>query len=182
MKVKDIIIAAATAIGVENEVLTYLNGGTTDSKNVDVLLECFNRVENELALDYLPLIVEEEMTSVSGCIAYSDFAKSVVRVLKVEDEGGNSVPFRLYASYLKTQPGKLKVVYTYTPEEKKLAEATDFTLFVSERLFVYGIAHEYCLAAGLYEEARIWDKKYKDAVAVTQRESGGKRIKGRVWV
>ncbi len=182
MKVKDIVLAAAKAIGAEKEVELYLSGGATQSKCVDVLLECFNRVENELALDYLPLIVEEKMSSVSGCIAYNDFGRSVVRVIKVEDEWGNSLPFRLYANYLKTEAGKVNVSYTYTPEEKQIEEETDFTLFVSERLFVYGIAHEYCLASGLYEDAAIWDKKYKDAVAAAQRESGGKRIKGRVWV
>lgn len=39
----------------------------------------------------------------------------------------------------------------------------------SPRLFAYGIAAEYCLACGLFEEAAVWDKKYKDALTAAYR-------------
>jgi len=117
-------------------------------------------VENEIEHDYLPLCCEDEAESDTGTIEYSLLTMPCVRIIRVTDEYGNSVPFKLFPQYLRTQPGRVNVSYTYTPREKNAEEESDFVLSVSPRLFAYGIASEYSLAAGLFEEAAVWDKKY----------------------
>ena len=104
-----------------------------------------------------------------------------VRIIRVTDEYGNSVPFKLFPQYLRTQPGRVNVSYTYTPREKNAEEESDFVLSVSPRLFAYGIASEYSLAAGLFEEAAVWDKKYKDALAAAYRSKPSRIIRSRRW-
>ena len=182
MKVKDIIIAAAKLLGIEQEVLAYCNGESTECENAEVLLDCFNEVENELALDYFPLVAEEVKTSGNGQFGYSAFENSVVRVLKVADERGELIPFKVYARYMATQPGKVVVTYTYSPKVKGLEEESEQALGVSERLFSYGVAAAFATVKGLYEEGAVWDKKYKDAIACAGRAIRSKRLRGRVWV
>ncbi len=183
MTVKELIVAAAISLGIAENVNAYLeNGDSVGQKDTERLLECFNLVENELALDYLPLYAEETLQSATGSIDFSALSKAAVRILQVTDEWGNSVKYRLFPDYLKTQPGKLLISYTYTPKRKELGEESDFVLQASSRLFAYGMAAEYSLMTGRYEEAAIWDKKYKEAIDAAYRARPCERIKSRSWV
>ena len=182
MTVKECIITAATELGIVNEVQAYLEGTSTDGKkNAELLLACFNLVENELALDYLPLYAEDEMRSDTGKIEFSKLSMSAVRILRVSDEWGNSVRFQLFPTYLKTQPGTVRVAYTYTPEQKVLTGESDFKLQASVRLMAYGMAAEYTLATGLFEEHAVWDKKYKESIAAAYKARPCRKMRSRRW-
>lgn len=183
MKVLDIILAAATELGIADEVNDYVLGNSENAKaDTENLLRAFNLVENELALDYLPLFAEEELNTQTGAIEYSAFSRSAVRILKITDVWGNELEFKLFPDYVKTQCGKVRVTYTYTPKEKTFADESEFHALVSVRLFAYGIASEFCLASGRFEEAAIWDKKYKQAIVAAYRAKPVKKISSRRWV
>lgn len=156
---------------------------TTEGKKLaEALVRCFNIVESELAVDYLPLLFEEEFETETGVVYYSELARSVVRVVKVTDAWGNEAPFKLFPEYLKTQAGQVKVRYTYAPREKTLSDSSDYLLYASVRLFAYGIAAEYSLSCGYFEDAAVWDKKYKDAIAAVYRKKPCRKIQSRRWV
>ena len=181
--VKEGVIAAAEVLGFGERVKAYLDGESQDGKTeTEALIRCFSTVENELALDYFPLTAEETLQTQTGAVYFSEFSRSAVRVLKITDEWGNSVPFKLYPDYLKAQSGLLHIVYCYTPQEKSIQDSSDFTLFVSVRHFAYGMAAEYALSVGLFEEAAVFSKKYKDAIAASYRLSPSKKIRARRWV
>lgn len=182
MTVKEILLAAAGELGILGEVEGFLSGTSTDGETeANALLRCFNLVENEVALDYLPLLAEEEMESDAGVIYYSALSREAVRVLGVRDEWGNEVPFTLFPEYLKTQPQKVCVRYSYLPKAKTFEDKSDFTLNASVRLLSYGVAAEYALANGMFEEAAVWDKKYKDAIKAAYCSKPSRRIRSRRW-
>ena len=182
MTVKEIIVAAATKIGVAEEVNAYLLGTSGEGEAVtSELLRCFNHVENELALDYLPLLAEEEIQTETGVVHYVSLSREAARIVGVYDEYGNALPFTLFPEYLKTQPHKIVVRYTYLPQEKTMEDKSDFVLQASVRLFAYGIAAEYSLANGLFEEAAVWDKKYKNAIEAAYRAKPARRLQSRRW-
>lgn len=182
MTVKDIVMLAATQLGIAQDVQDVIDEKSgADTKVVSLLVECFNIVENELALDYLPLYAEDEVTSDTGKIEFSTLSQAAVRILRVEDKWGNSLPFKLFPAYLVTQPETVKITYTYTPKKKTIAGDSDYTLFASERLFSYGIAAEYCMAMGLYEESAVWDKKYKEGIEAARNGGKNARIASRRW-
>lgn len=182
MTVKEAIYTAAGMLGIEGRVREYLENGASDGKqDAEALLRCFNAVESEIALDYLPLCAEDELVSETGVIEYSLLSNAAIRVVRVLDEGGNGAPFRLYPKYVKTVPGKVRIVYAYAPKEKTADENSDFLLYTSPRLFGYGMAAEYCLAAGLFEDAEVWDNKYKDALSAAYRSRPARKIRGRRW-
>ena len=92
------------------------------------------------------------------------------------------MPYQLFPSYLKTQPGKVCVTYTYAPEKKELLGTSDFSAAVSTRLIADGMAAEYAIATGLFEDAAVWDKKYKEGIRAAYRLQKCKRIRSRRWV
>lgn len=182
MTVKEAVTMAAKELGIYEDVQGVLDGtGTDGEEKVRLLVDCFNIVENELALDYLPLQAEDEMYSTTGTIEFAALRYQATRILHVTDEWGNRTKFSLFPAYLKTQPGKVKIGYTYTPEPKTLEGESDYRLYVSTRLLAYGIAAEYAYAVGLFEEASVWDKKYKDAITAAYRVRPCARLRSRRW-
>lgn len=183
MKVKDIMMKAAFLLGNADDLKNYLDGiGTNGKKQAELLLQCFNLVENELALDYIPLVKEEKFTLENGKLPYSAFSSSVVRILRVEDENGENVPFRLFAAYMEADKKTVIVRYAYTPEEKTIDGESAYLAGVSERLIAFGMAAEYCTALGMYAEAAIWDKKYKEGIEAARTVGTKQKLPSRRWV
>lgn len=184
MTVKECMELAAVHLGIEEPIATCFagNGTAEDNKKATLLLSCFNIVENELALDYFPLIAEDTLKTDGGVVNFSALQNEAVRVTKVTDEWGNSATFQLFPSYLKTQPGKVCVTYTYTPKKKAMSGKSDFYTDVSVRLISYGMAAEYAMATGLFEDAAVWDKKYKEGIRAAYRLQKCERLRSRRWV
>lgn len=183
MKVKDIVLAAAQTLGLYEGVAAYFDEGKTElEREAKLLLACFNRVECSLALEYLPLYAEDELLAVTNRVEFAALNYSPVRILGVEDGQGNPVNYKLYPKYLKAQAGICKVTYTYTPNEKDIDEESDFSLLAAEPTLVYGVLTEYCTAEGRFEEASVWDKKYKEAVEAAFKTRACKRLSSRRWV
>lgn len=165
MKVKNVMRKAAELLGNEDDLLDYINGvGTQGEKPAELLLNCYNLIENELALDYMPLIKEDSFSVAGGRIVYSSFSSSVVRIIEVRNGQGEKIPFRLFASYMEVDADTAVVKYAYTPTEKTTDGECECAIGVSERLIAFGMASEYSAALGLYEEASVWDKKYKEGI------------------
>ena len=182
MKVKDVLLSAADSLGVYEGVKQAIDAGTVDSnKETRTLLRCFNLVENEVALDYLPLKAEDTVYSDSGKIAFSELTNSPVRILGVSDLSGNPVRFSLFPDFIKTEAGKCVVLYTYAPKEKTAQEESDFITNLSVRALSFGVCAEYCTACGLYEQASVWDAKYKEALRAALRSMKCKVLASRRW-
>ncbi len=183
IKVKDTLLLAAELLGISEEVQGYVSGDETSvgERQTTLLLTCFHTVENELALDYLPLTVEEEVVTATGQVAYSDLTRTVAKVLCIEDEWGNSVKYKLYPTYIKAKAGKLRVYYTYTPAQKTLEEESEYQTDVSMRLLAYGVASAYSLAVGEMETAGAWESKYKEGIRAAYSMRPCKRIRSRRW-
>ena len=61
MTVKEVVMLAAEELRIATEVAEYFDGESTIGQaKADLLLTCYNLVENELALDYFTLIKEDK--------------------------------------------------------------------------------------------------------------------------
>lgn len=181
MIIKEILAQAAFLLGLGEEA-ERLNQGDYSGEETAKLLRCYNFVENEIALDYLPLTAEETVSSKGGTIAYSSFSHSPVSVLGVTDEWGNRVPFDIFPEFIKTVEGTLVVTYTYSPVKKTATEHTEYDARVPAHLLSYGVACEYCLIGGRYEESLVWDRKYKDALLCICSVNRPRAVRARRWV
>ena len=184
MSVKNIVLLAAELVGVKEAVQEYLDGGNSaqGQRAVDGLLGCYLHVETELAMDYFPVLCEERVTAENGEIRYESLGRRVARVLALLDKDGNEPTKKIIPASLCVKSGTYTLRYAALPREKAIGDEAECGVGVSEQLMAYGIAAEYCLLKGLYEEHAAWEKKYKHAVASTYRLRGGKRMKAREWV
>lgn len=119
------------------------------------LLECFNIVENELAFEYFPLYATHICQS--DTVYYTEFEYSPVRIV------GCNCAFKLYPQYMQSKEIIKEIKYTYEPSNKSLRDecsyGDEFLLCLT-----YGIISEYLLSQGFYEEAAVWDNKYKKEI------------------
>ncbi len=182
MTVKEIVLLAATELGLGERVGGYLNGGGLEGKEeTDRLVECFNLVENQVALDYLPLFAEEEVDTETGAIPFDAFSRRAVRIVRVTDEWGNAVPFKIFPNRIQIAPQRARITYTYTPEQKTVDGEPDWQRAASVRLFAFGVASEYCLMTGHYEESAVWERKFKEAIEAVYRATPPRTIRSRRW-
>ena len=182
--VKDAVLCAAGLLGIEESVEKFFGSSVTQEERdmVDGLTECFNIVENELAMDYLPLVYEESILADGKTFGYAGFQKSVLGIVAVLDEDGNRVHFKQAADGLKIPEGSYTVRYTALPAKKAMGDCSEYSVGVSERVFAYGIAAEYCLHKGYAEEAAVWEKKYKQALKGVRKTSGSWTVKVGKWI
>ncbi len=183
--VKEVLLTAAQTLGIADEINNHLSGdadAATGRRDLELLLACFQRVESELALDYLPLMAEDEIVTGTGVVEYAQLQREAARIFSVEDEWGEPIKYRLFPTHLKTKSGRLKVIYGYKPREKTIDEVSEYQTDVSKRLLVYGVSAEYCLAVGELSAANIWSEKYKQAVRAAYRAHPCKRIRSRRWL
>ena len=183
MEIVDIVRSAAWYLGVLDKLDAYLDEDDDEWYTLaQDLLRAFNNVEKQLALEYLPLYEKEYFETETGEVCFDEFSYPVIRIVNVYNEQGEKQAFTLMPYYLRTTPGVLSIEYAYTPYEKDLYEQTDHHLHVAQPLYVYGILAEYYLSRGEFEQAAIWDKKYKDAISATYQTQKGKRMPSRGWV
>jgi hypothetical protein len=173
---------AATELGILQEVQAYVEKGNSEGKaNAELLLHAFHMVENELAVDYFPLTTEETRVS-TGKLLFISLAHEAVRVLKVENENGEELPFTMQANGIVLPKGRVKITYTYAPKAKSFKDDGDFYYLVTARLIAYGILAEFTLSTGRYAEWAIWDKKYKNAIESAYHAQPGGWMRTRRWV
>ena len=183
MEVKKIVYSAAKILGMSEEVRLYFEESITDNqREAEMLLQCFNIVQQDLALDYFPLTAEDTLFSFSGRLEFSNMTHSPVRILGLKDGNGKELEYSLFPTYLQAQIGPLTVTYTYTPEDKGINEQCECGTLASELMFLYGTLAQYTLVQGLFEEAVVWDKKYKKAIEDAYSMQTSKRLKSRRWV
>ena len=182
MEVADIIKSAAWYLGVLDRVEEYLDENEEDGEEIARdLLRAFNNMEKHLSLEYLPLYQKEGFDADIGEVYFDELSYPIVRIVNVYNEQGEKQPFTLQPYYLQTAPGVITVEYTYTPYEKDFYDETEHKLNVAQPLYVFGVLMEYYLARGDFEQAAVWEKRYKDAISVSYQMQKGKRMPSRGW-
>ncbi|MGN1061957.1 MAG: hypothetical protein ACI4RO_02415, partial [Candidatus Scatosoma sp.] len=141
----------------------------------------FHRAETEAAVNYVPLVYEESVESIGGKIDTSSLSKRFLRAAYLLDKNGVRAQYKTYPGYLKTAEKSGVLGYAYLPEEKTLADDSDFSADELEKAFVAGIAAEYYLKKQLFEEFEVFRREYKAALSVARRLQNGKSFKARRW-
>jgi hypothetical protein len=187
LNIKDIVMAAATLINRE-DICNYLLGVETDDlsaakKDTDIMLRCFNLIENEIALEYKPLIFSENITTENGIINFDILSKQILEVIKVEDESENKISYKLFHTYLKTKPENVVLYYSFIPEKKELTSISDYLENeIPQRTMAMGIACEFSLISAMYDEAVMWDKRYKDSLERISSKKVKQVMPARRWI
>jgi len=183
VKIREVLSLAAENLGREDLKAEIDDLAGDPEGELKSLLRCYRLVENEIALDYFPLKCTETVTLQNGAVEYAVFRHSPVRILRVT-AAGRDVPFCTDALSLsvETDIPSVTVHYCYVPDAGEWTGDVPFGGAVSARLLSFGIACEFCLGAGQYSDAAMWEKRYREALQaanIVRRKLG---MRSRRWV
>lgn len=191
MKIKDIIRLAAVflQLDVNAEIFSadadkaFVEAELNSDKRLKLLKDCSGFVLNQLATDYLPLRKTDRVETADGMVAYSGFSRDMLETVEVTNLSGGATEFSHLPDglYIKGR-GIFDVTYFYRPGDKNFwEEAETGSCRVSARIVAMGAAAEYNFVCGLFEEAQLWDSRFKDSLKIAMRKKGAVSLKPRRW-
>ncbi|MDD4211222.1 MAG: hypothetical protein PHC46_02365 [Clostridia bacterium] len=189
MEVKEIIKLTAIYLQMEDILaLEELGGEVTEpeeltSKNLELLIRCLNLVYNEVASDYVPLKHTQTVTSENGEISLESLEKRLISVLSLIDSTSEvSVKYKVYPTSIKVKDGSYNLEYSYMPDSVVLENDIEgFGGKLSERIMAYGVASEYLLISGLFDEATLWKKRFLDSILTVSSKKSDIKMPARRW-
>lgn len=190
MNVVEIIKLTATYLQLNHLLQTTTLGGTSEptSENIEeinLLLKCVNLVNNIIAGEYFKLTKCTTIKSDNGMVYYDQLASGnkLNQILSVKDVYGSKKMYRSFDTYLKTTSGVLEVTYSYVPNAVVLNDTiTSYATKISERIFAYGVASEYCYIMSLYDDAAMWDSRFKGSLQSVISKKSDMTLKQRRWL
>ena len=185
MTIKDIIKTAAVFLNL-TDVMEYLDDETETPtaavlEKTDVLTRLANLTVSELAASYAPMTFKEEVETADGKIVFSDLTYNITRILSVKNQFGQDAEFKIYPEYIKVFGGKYEIEYEYAPANYDLTDTVGFNGKITAALLGYGVAAEYCVSHGRFEEAILWRKRYTFGVERVVLPKNAV-MKGRCWL
>lgn len=166
---------------IENENSIILSG-TTEERNLNLLVRCFNLVYNEIATDYFSLITLENIKITNGSYNLNDLQNKFYKIIKIESNDKLVNKFEIYDNMLYLKNGEYKIVYAYCPEKVKLNdEVNTFNGKVVDRVFAYGLNKEFCFISGLYSEAESYKTKFEESLKSAKTVKRGINLPKRRW-
>lgn len=192
MKIRDIAELAAvllqkhdiinSGVFMQTEQNRLVDDEIQSNRELRLLLRCVNLVVKEVACDYIPLIHTQTLTASDGKIPYSQFEKTLLEIKRVKNQKGEDVRFFTLPEYMAVEDGVYEVSYAFIPRDKEFFDDLDFAgTKASDRVFAYGAAAEFCLISGMYDEALMWERRYKDALLVATRKTTEVVMPKRRW-
>lgn len=192
MRVIDIIKDTCTFLQMDEE-FEYLNSYDVSSdtflksaslnieKNIELLLKCTSLVVNTICTEYIKLKDSTYVYATDGRIKYSDISEYVpYSIVSVEDEFG-LVPFSDFNDEIVVENfGRYKVTYLYSLGDMNLD--TDLSILrLPSKSIGYGVASEYLYITKLYDDASIWDTRFKSSLLNLLSNKKRRYIKPRRW-
>ncbi len=193
MKIRDIAELASvllqkhdiinTGIFMQTENNEFVKSVLKSNHDLRLIARCANLVVKEVACEYIPLFHKQKINCDNGEIPYTVFEKTLLEIRSVKDHNGNDVNYYCLPDHVEIQNGSFEVSYTYIPTDKQFFDELDFCgTKVSDRILAYGTCAEYCLVNGNYDEALMWERRYKDALLVATRKNTQVILPRRRWI
>ena len=185
MTIKDIIKTAAVYLNL-TDVIEYLDDTTVNPSaatlsKTDALTRLANLTVSELAASYVPMVCSEEVEAQDGKIVFANLTNNITRILTVKNQFGHDAEFKIFPEYIKVFGGRYTVEYEYAPANYGLTDTVGFKGKVTAALLGYGVAAEFCITEGRFEEAVLWRKRYTYGVERVALPKSAV-IKGRCWL
>ena len=188
MQVKEIFKIVCSLLGKE-ELLdsSYFdpNGNElTDDLSADLnkMLWCLDSVIEEISLSYLPLLKEKEVTFNNGKVTVSDIDQNIFGIIGIKTKTGRNLKYKYINNEIVCLTNSAIVTYKVHPEQTTLnGTAEDFSGRLTARILAYGVASEYCYLDMLYDDATIWENRFKNALFYISEKKGELKLKQRGW-
>lgn len=188
MKAKEIIKNVCIYLG-KDEILSSSifeeNGEDVsgmDYLTVSRMLNALNLITEEIASDYLPIIKEKTIELVNGEIDVKQIDENFLEIVGIKNKFGKSLRYRYVNGKIVCLASTVTITYKVYPNKITLdGDAEDFGGRLSARVIAYGVASEYCYLEMLYDDASIWESRFKNSLLIACRKKGELMLKKRGW-
>ena len=165
MEVKNIIKKVCNLLG-DSALLTAIDANTfteEQQKEINLLTECVNLTNANIATNYVRLTDSKSINNYYGKVQYSAISnRAIFNIVSVKNDRNKDIDFSLNQSGLSADKGMIKIRFTYFPDNVCYDdEISDYPTKISERDFVYGTLSEYLYAKGVFDEAQMWEERFK---------------------
>lgn len=190
MEVISIIKLVATYLQLDDLLNDVLLGGSNETseenqKEINLLVSCVNLCNNIVATDYIPLTRTSVINNSNGIIpidSVDNGNKTIYEILNVKNKFDESQVFKIVGNDIKTVKGFIQINYSYFPDSVELDSIISCYLTkLTDRIFAYGVACEYCFIKGMYDDASMWDARFKDSMKTICRPKKNITIPARSW-
>ncbi len=188
MTTKQVINLAATFLGLDDflECSYFLENDEEMSDNstqiLNQLVRCLNLVVDEIATEYLPIYAYKKIVLTNGEFAIKEIDPNINCITKITNSGGHSVAFKILQGNIVCCENDVMVWYKKTPQKAtKDGEVETFANLLSERILGYGVAMEYSFLNNSYDDATIWESRYKQSLLNIARKKKELKLKERKW-
>ena len=151
-----------------------------DQEMINKFLQCFNLINNEVASEFVPIKKVEQIEVVNGKISFTQFSNKPFKILYVKNSLGKKIRYKVFDDYIFAFCKKAIVCYSVLPE--KLTIDDDFESFLPERIYAYGVAREFCFLKTKFDDADIWEDRFKNSLELLCRKSSCSRLPRRRWL
>lgn len=184
---KDIIKLSATLLGL-TDVIDQIEEPTNNtaketSDKIEDLILFTNFVVREITKNYLPLSHTENIYSNENCqIPFINFSKTPIAIKSIKNQSYQPVTFNLYPSFVKVgfPNQQYQITYNYIPNKiETIEQKLDLPFGLGYETVSYGVASEYALSRLLYDEADMWEGKFKNSLENIKSKHGERRFYSR---
>lgn len=189
MKTKQVLNLVCTFLGKE-DLLTcpYFSGSgenltSDEQKELDILLRCLNLITSEISTEYLPIYKTKDITMTNGEYNLKDIDENIFQIIKLEDEYSGKIKFRIFGDKLKANATTCKITYTsFAPKSTLDGDVETFSCVMPDRVLAYGTAMEYCFISSLYDDATLWESRYKNSLLCLSQKKHNVVMPKRRWL
>ena len=190
MKAKEILKNVCVYLGKEEILSSSIfeeNGEELTEEQmaeVNKIIKCINLVQEEIATEYLRVLKEKEVTLTNGEIDARNIDENIFEIISIKNKFGKSLKYKYVNGKIVCLTNKAIITYSTYPKSVVGLEddVESFAGKISARVLGYGVASEYCYLEMLYDDATIWETRFKNALLVLARKKGEIKLKKRGWL
>lgn len=185
MKIRDYVASVASLLSLWDsnkvDMIEVDNNDPITTKRINKIAEMVNGIINEIASFFIPLIVQKHVNTSDGVVAFSSLKSSVVSIEKVIGEQGKEISFETYHDKIVMSENSGTVYFRIIPGNYNYNNEIDYSeLELPRKVIVYGVAAEFCLSEGLFDEAVVWHEKYREQLKLLTKPKNYNTAK-RTW-
>ena len=188
MKVLEILRLASRQMQLDN-VLSMLNeeevASAETTRDINTLTRALNMVVQDIAYTYISLVNTEKLSVTDGKLYYISLEKPIIDIISITTTHGNKLKGKAYPDSIELpiKEGNVTISYSYAPEvlTELTQEVPSFNNKLNADTLSFGTCAEYLFMLGVYDDARMWESRFKNNLFVSQSTKREVRMPERGW-
>ena len=173
MNVNEILNRSLALLGIHDAVVA---AGTTDARVLN-LVTALGVTYVRLITEYAPLEREAQISVSGGSFDASTLPETIFDAVRLSDEAGKPVSFRLRGHTLLAEDGAYTLRYYALPASyPQIGGTVEVAPQITVDLLARGVAAEYAMASMMYEESLLHERKYKEGLVKAFAPRGAKSL------